>query len=74
MKSRIEVLDFAKGLAIFLVIMGHATDNLATPLWRLIIYSFHMPLFFLVAGMVVKPVEVQREARYYIFCVRIFLP
>lgn len=53
MKNRIEVLDFAKGLAIFLVIMGHATDNLATPLWRLVIYSFHMPLFFLVAGMVV---------------------
>lgn len=73
MKSRIEVLDFAKGLAIFLVIMGHATDNLATPLWRLIIYSFHMPLFFLVAGMVVKPVEVTERGSLLYFLRKNFL-
>lgn len=73
MKNRIEVLDFAKGLAIFLVIMGHATDNLATPLWRLIIYSFHMPLFFLVAGMVVKPVEVTERGSLLYFLRKNFL-
>ena len=59
--NRIEELDYAKGLAIFLVIMGHATDNLATPLWRLTIYSFHMPLFFMVAGMVIKPAEIKER-------------
>ena len=73
MKNRIEVLDFAKGLAIFLVIMGHATDNLATPLWRLIIYSFHMPLFFLVAGMVVKPVDVTERGSLIDFLRKNFL-
>lgn len=73
MKNRIEVLDFAKGLAIFLVIMGHATDNLATPLWRLIIYSFHMPLFFLVAGMVVKPVDVTERGSLVDFLRKNFL-
>ncbi|MDY6372827.1 MAG: acyltransferase family protein [Bacteroidales bacterium] len=73
MKNRIEVLDFAKGLAIFLVIMGHATDNLATPLWRLVIYSFHMPLFFLVAGMVVKPVDVTERGTLVDFLRKNFL-
>lgn len=73
MKNRIEVLDFAKGLAIFLVIMGHATDNLATPLWRLVIYSFHMPLFFLVAGMVVKPVDVTERGSLIDFLRKNFL-
>ena len=36
-KTRIEELDYVKGLAIFLVIMGHAASNLATPMWRLVI-------------------------------------
>ncbi len=62
-KQRIEELDYVKGLAIFLVIMGHATDNLATPLWRLVIYSFHMPLFFMVSGMVTKPADVKDRAQ-----------
>lgn len=73
MKNRIEVLDFAKGLAIFLVIMGHATDNLATPLWRLVIYSFHMPLFFIVAGMVIKPVDVTERGSLVDFLRKNFL-
>ena len=71
-KQRIEELDYVKGLAIFLVIMGHATDNLATPLWRLVIYSFHMPLFFMVSGMVTKPADVMNRGTIGAFLIKNF--
>lgn len=70
--TRIEELDYVKGLAIFLVIMGHAVDNLATPMWRLVIYSFHMPVFFLVSGMVMKPAEVRERGSVGAFLVKNF--
>lgn len=41
-------IDTAKGLGILLVIFGHVCH--LHPYWS-IIYSFHMPLFFLIAGM-----------------------
>jgi len=50
--KRLDFLDVAKGLAIFLVVMGHAALAFDTPYWRVAIYSFHMPLFFLVSGVV----------------------
>jgi len=71
-KQRIEELDYVKGLAIFLVIMGHATDNLATPLWRLVIYSFHMPLFFMVSGMVMKSADVKDRGTIGAFLIKNF--
>lgn len=54
--KRIEWLDFAKGVAIFLVGFGHylemlnATDKLIINVY-IFIYSFHMPLFFMLSGM-----------------------
>ena len=53
MKKRMDYLDVAKGIAMFLVVMGHAALAYDTPYWRVAIYSFHMPLFFLVSGVVV---------------------
>ena len=57
-KKRIEWLDIAKGVGIILVIFGHTLASGSTP-WRLI-YSFHMPLFFILAGFTfrVKPWKV----------------
>lgn len=52
---RIETIDIAKAITIFCVILGHTTGNLDTPLFRRVLYSFHMPLFFLLAGLCVKP-------------------
>lgn len=45
-KQRIQYIDLAKGIGIIAVIIGHMG------MWKLnkIIYSFHMPLFFLLAG------------------------
>ena len=63
MKQRFEYIDTIKGFAILLVVMGHviawsfesfdAVISMSpTPilLWH-IIYSFHMPLFMFVSGM-----------------------
>lgn len=54
-KARIEIIDIAKAITIFLVIMGHTTGNLDTPMFRRVLYSFHMPLFFYLAGLSIKP-------------------
>jgi len=53
---RIEYLDIMKGIAIILVVIGHCCELPAHPtMLSIFIYAFHMPLFFLAAGMVVKP-------------------
>ena len=54
-KARIEIIDIAKAITIFLVIMGHVAGNLDTPMYRRVLYSFHMPLFFYLAGLSIKP-------------------
>lgn len=53
---RIEIIDIAKAITIFCVILGHTTGNLDTPMFRRVLYSFHMPLFFALAGLSMKPV------------------
>ncbi len=49
--ARNGVLDIMKGLGILLVIIGHST---IPKMPHDIIYSFHMPLFFVVAGFLYK--------------------
>lgn len=52
-QERINWLDWAKFIGITLVVMGHLpfTDKFINQL----IYSFHMPLFFILAGFLFKP-------------------
>lgn len=57
MGKRIEWLDFAKGFAIFFVVFGHAVEyifpeNTGNNVAHIIIYSFHMPFFFMLSGIV----------------------
>lgn len=61
MQQRTDWVDYAKGIGIILVVYGHVARGLYTaglevwaPLHQLIdsiIYSFHMPLFFFLAGL-----------------------
>lgn len=58
MKARIAYIDNLKGFAILLVVIGHIIQFLYCPdkfdsniIFRFI-YSFHMPLFFMLSGMV----------------------
>lgn len=53
-RIRLDYLDIAKCLTIFLVIMGHCGSNLSRPFYRCVLYTFHMPLFFIVSGITVR--------------------
>lgn len=52
--KRIEALDIAKGLAIFLVVWMHCIQYIGNSSFDnqlySIVYSFHMPLFLLISG------------------------
>lgn len=50
-KVRIRWIDIARGIGILLVVYGHA---LSAGELRAVIYSFHMPLFFLLSGLVFR--------------------
>lgn len=65
MSERIEYLDSAKGVAMLLVIVGHCYWLDVFPNIRAIIYSFHMPLFFILSGMFVKPLGLADNLRKY---------
>ena len=57
-KQRIKEIDIMRGIAIFLVLLGHAIIvfpiNLHETPWRNVLYtwvcSVHVPLFFLISG------------------------
>lgn len=55
--GKIEYLNIAKGIGIFMVVLGHCiTKDMAKEsnllyITRLFIYTIHMPLFFIIAGI-----------------------
>lgn len=49
-QTRIEYIDIAKAIAIFCVLMGHTVDS--NTLTKTVLYAFHMPVFFVLSGMV----------------------
>lgn len=51
MKKRIDWVDALKGFGIILVVTGHADTPESLMGW---IYGFHMPLFFMLSGLVTK--------------------
>lgn len=73
-KSRIAWIDIAKAIAIFAMIEGHVVAYGGYA--RNLIYSFHMPLFFILTGFTIKEVTDFREFLAAVkkdFC-RIMLP
>lgn len=53
--KRIDYLDYTKGFGILLVILGHIYDA-SNPI-KIWLYSFHMPLFFIISGFFAKNTE-----------------
>jgi fucose 4-O-acetylase-like acetyltransferase len=47
--TRVGWIDFCKGIGIFLVVLGHILRDVIAVDY---IYSFHMPLFFFLSGLV----------------------
>lgn len=60
-KQRITAIDVAKGIGILTVIMSHIIyeGNL-----QIILYAFHMPMFFMISGMFTKP---EKYAKFWDF-------
>jgi fucose 4-O-acetylase-like acetyltransferase len=54
MTKRIEFLDAAKGIGILFVVLGHNHIKMEYPVIYQVVYSFHMPFFFLLSGMFFK--------------------
>jgi polysaccharide biosynthesis protein PslL len=54
MSRRIEFIDVAKGIGILFVVLGHNHIKLDYPIIYQVVYSFHMPFFFLLSGMFFK--------------------
>ena len=51
-RKRLTYLDMVKGFGILLVILGHTyPDSNSIKIW---IYSFHMPLFFIISGILLN--------------------
>ena len=73
--QRIDWVDYAKGLGIFLVVVGHGLGGLINagilPAHSGFsfavdyIYSFHMPLFFFLSGLFIRP-SARRRFRSYL--------
>lgn len=67
-ERRIYELDIAKVIGIFLVVLGHTYSNSGGDLsLRSWIYSFHMPLFFLISGMLHKEKGTGRQTLSHYF-------
>lgn len=76
-QNRVPLYDNLKAVGIILVVLGHVTEN---HILRNFIYSFHMPLFFFISGMLYKPQKhyTLRLARsilwpYFVFATLSFL-
>lgn len=55
--KRIEWIDLCKGLGIFLVVIGHTSIAQISQTLYDWIYSFHMPMFYMLSGMVFNPAK-----------------
>ncbi len=86
-KERIEWVDLYKGILIFLVVLGHgfqgiASDNSLNTVVsfssilnaKLIIYSFHMPAFFLAAGFFARSLYTKTNISYFKIKLRRLIP
>lgn len=65
MKQRIEYIDTVKAFAILLMVVGHCHWIDSIPKLRDIIYTFHMPIFFVIAGLFIKPQTPLKGGRKY---------
>lgn len=52
-KKRDVTFDIMKGIGIILVVLGHVQQLDFYPL-KTAIYTFHMPLFFILAGYLIR--------------------
>ena len=52
LRSREHYIDIAKGIGIYFIVLGHSVGN--SHFLHPYLYSFHVPLFFILSGMVFR--------------------
>lgn len=55
--DRIDWIDWAKTLCIFFMVCGHSNPF---PLFHDFVYLFHMPVFFIITGILYKPKSIKQ--------------
>lgn len=83
-KNKLSFIAYAYAIGAIFVVLGHSTPTSISdmPMWidavRTFIYDFHMPLFFFVAGFLLKYTSQKREKKYGEFikdkCIRFLTP
>lgn len=58
-KKKLYYLDITKGFGILLVVCGHIFEGSSFSKW---IYSFHIPLFFIISGFLLKYNDYKEES------------
>ncbi len=58
MKKRVDFFDVAKGIGILLVVSAHIYDS---DVFYKLTYSFHMPLFLIISGMLISLTNPQNK-------------
>ena len=53
MNNRRDDIDYARGIAMLLIVIGHTPD--LNSIVVKVLYSFHVPLFFIITGISFKP-------------------
>lgn len=53
-QRRIHFLDIARGVAVIAVIVGHIQPSLCPEWLTTWVYSFHLPLFFIISGILIN--------------------
>ena len=77
MSKRINYIDYMRGIAIILVVMGHLIQfngfPTSNPVFEFI-YSFHMPLFFAISGYITQRVtSIETIYEYFTYLKKKFL-
>lgn len=62
-KTRIQWIDIARGLAIIMVIIGHSQMNYYGDYWTRLLFSVHLPIFFVLSGYLYRPKNYQKELK-----------
>lgn len=76
LKARILFIDIAKCIAMFLVIHNHFLMDYGNGVVKIVIASFHMPLFFMLSGLTIKTPNSYKDVLLHIFnrVIRMMLP
>ena len=68
-QKRIKYLDIARGIAVIAVVVGHIQPSLCPEWLTAWVYSFHLPLFFIISGVLIN---VKKYPKFSLFAKKTF--